>query len=218
MPEVKSSSLQTKASEISLKVSESALMPKLTLGGTLKTGYSSNRSKIDYVTTLQPIGYVQNTPTEQVIGLVPVAQKSNYPLTNQFSDNFAQAIGLSLSVPIFNNLQGKYGIEKARVAIENAKLNEQATKVQLRKSIEQANTDLNNAIKSYAAAEDGLKSETRAYHDLETKFSLGLANATDFLVEKNNFLKSELALLQAKYNFIFKSKVVDFYTGKSLAQ
>jgi len=218
MPEIKGASLQTKASEVSLKIAESGLMPKLTLGGTLKTGYSSNRSKIDYVTALQPIGYLQSNPSDQVIGLVAVAQRSNYPFTNQFSDNFAQAIGLNLSVPIFNNYQGKYGIEKARISIQSAKLNEQATKVQLRKNIEQANTDLNGAMKSYVAAEEGLKSETRSYNDLEKKFSLGLANATDFLVEKNNFLKAELALLQAKYTLIFKSKVVDFYTGKSLTQ
>ncbi|MFI5221018.1 MAG: TolC family protein [Bacteroidia bacterium] len=221
MPEVKSAAYQSNAAGLGLKLAQSNLMPKLTLGGTLKTGYSSNRSKIDYVTTLSPtIGYLQSNPAERVIGLVPVSspQRSDYPLMNQFSDNFAQAIGLSLTVPIFNNLQGKYGIDKAKIAIQNAKLNEQAAKVQLRKNIEQANTDLNAAIKNYAAAEDGLKAETRSYNDLEKKFGLGMANATDFLVEKNNFLKAELALLQAKYNFIFKSKVVDFYTGKSLAQ
>ncbi len=216
MPEIKSAELRTNASEIGIKLAQSYDIPKLTLGGSLRTAYSSASSK--YSTTYQPenIGYLQNSPTEQVIALMPINVKQGYPFMNQLKDNFGQAISLGLSVPIFNNFQGKYGIEKAKISLQYTKLNEDATKIQLRKNVEQAYTDLNAAIKNYTAAKDGLISEERAYKDMEKKFNIGLVAATDYLVEKNNYEKSTLALVQAKYNYIFKSKIVDFYLGKTL--
>jgi outer membrane protein len=82
--------------------------------------------------------------------------------------------------------------------------------------VEQAYTDLTAAVKEYAAAKDNLTSEQRTYSDLEKKFSIGLATATDFLIEKNNFEKAKMSVVQSKYTYIFKSKIVDFYLGKPL--
>jgi outer membrane protein len=216
MPEIKSAELKTSASELGIKLAQSIEIPKLTLGGSLKTAYSSAGSKYSTTYQYQDMGsYIQGSdPVEHVLELVPFSVKQSYPFMNQFKDNFGQAISLGLTVPIFNNYQGKYGIEKAKISLQITKLNENAAKIQLRKNVEQAYTDLNAAIKNYAAAKDGLKSEDRAYKDMEKKFNIGLVAATDYLVEKNNYEKSTLALVQAKYNYIFKSKILDFYLGK----
>ena len=220
MPEIKSAELKTKASEIGIKVAQSNEMPKLTLGGTLKSSYLSNRYLYSSQTTYntEDIGYLQSNPLDRVIGLIPTTTitKGNYSIGSQFKDNFGQVLGLSLTIPIFSNFQAKYGVDKAKINLLNAKLNEQATKNQLRKSIEQAYTDLAAAAKNYASVEDGFKSEEKAYNDMEKKYNLGIATATDFLIEKNNCEKAMFSVVQAKFNYIFKSKIVDFYLGKPL--
>jgi len=147
---------------------------------------------------------------------VTVTQKQNYPLSRQFKDNFSQAISLSLSIPVFNNYQAKYGTEKAKISLENSKLSEKLVKDQLRKLVELANTDFSVAFKNYMAVQESLVSEERSYRDMEKKYNLGLITATDFLIEKNNFEKAQLSLVQSKFNYIFKSKIVDFYLGKNL--
>jgi outer membrane protein len=216
MPEIKSADLKTQADETGIKIAQALSLPKLSLGGALKTGYSSGSSLYSSTTTIQDIGYLQSNPTEQVLSLVPVTNKMNYPFSKQIGDNFGEAISLSLTVPIFNNYQAKYGVAKAKIVLENSQLVEQSVKDQLRKSIEQAYTDLTAASKDYAAALDILKSEQRSYSDLEKKFNLGLATATDFLIEKNNYEKAQQTVIQSKFNYIFKSKIIDFYLGKPL--
>jgi len=220
MPEIKSAELKTKADETEIKIAQAISLPKLSLGGSLKTAYSSGSNLFSTTTTYQQedIGYLQSNPADQVLGLIPVTvtQKQNYPFSSQFKDNFSQGISLSLTIPVFTNYQAKYGIAKAKINLQNSQLIEQSVRDQLRKLIEQAYTDLIAAVKDYSAAQEILKSEQRSYSDLEKKYNLGLSTATDFLIEKNNYVKAQLSVIQSKFSYIFKSKIVDFYLGKPL--
>jgi len=196
MPEVKSAELVTKANETGINIAEGLAYPKLSLGGALKTSYSSANSLYSTTYSNGEIGYLESNPSEQVWSTIQNTNKENYPFPNQFGDYFTPVISLNLSIPIWNNYQAKYGIAKAKINLENSQLEEQAVKDQLRKMVEQAYTDLTAAVKDYAAAKDNLVSEQRTYSDLEKKFNLGLATATDFLIEKNNFEKAKQSVVQ----------------------
>ncbi len=216
MPEIKSADLNLKASETGIKVARSALYPRLSLSASLRTGYSSSSALYSYINRTEAIGYLQSDPNQLVMSNVSAAQKENYPVGQQLGDNFGQLVGLNLTIPIFSNNQGKYGVEKAKIALQNSKLAEQSTRDQLRMSVEQANTDLIAAIKNYAAAVDILKSAQRSYIDMSKKYNTGFASATDFIVQKNDYEQALFGLNQARFNYIFKSKIVDFYLGKLL--
>jgi outer membrane protein len=217
-PEIKAAAIRTNAAEVGLKIAQGLNYPRITLGGEIITGYSSQRERISYITDVQQLNGVVVNNNEPVISYVPItnSQTSNYPAFDQFKDNFGQQLTLNITVPIFNNYQGKYGIEKARLNIQNAKLNEDATKNTLRKSIEQAYTDQTSSFKNYNALKEALTTEEKSYNDMEKRYNNGLASATDFLIEKNNLTKAQFAVLQAKYDYIFKTKVVDFYLGKPI--
>jgi len=92
-------------------------------------------------------------------------------------------------------------------------LNEQNTQNQLRKAVEQAYTDLKAAIKKYEATQEQLAAAALSYQAAEQKYNVGLMHATDFLIEKNAYFKAQSNLVQAKYENIFKSKILDFYQG-----
>lgn len=214
MPEIKSAILNTEASQTGIKVAKASLYPRLSLQAALKTGYSSNSSLYSYINRAETIGYLQNDPNQLVMSNVAVAQREDYPFGKQLNDNFGQVISLNLTIPIFTNNQGKYGVEKAKIALQNSKLAEESTKEQLRMSVEQANTDLIAAIKNYASAEDIFKSAKRSFTDMQNKYNTGFASATDYLIQKNSYEQALYGLNQAKFNYIFKSKIVDFYLGK----
>jgi outer membrane protein len=219
-PQIKSAALRTQAADRDLKVAQSALFPVLGLTGTLRSSYSSLRSRVSdrLIYQQENIGYVQGNPSQPVIGLVPQNQvtSSAYPVENQLMDNFGQILNFNLTIPLFNNYQAKSAIAKSKIGIENAKLNEESVKVQLRKTIEQVYTDQNGSAKKLVAVGEQEKSEERTYGDMEKKFNAGMASTTDFLVEKNNYNKALLSKVSAKYDYIYKTKVVDFYLGKAI--
>ncbi len=220
LPQIKSATIKTDAALFSLKMAESGILPKLTLGGFLKTGYSSLKSNITNNISYQPttIGYLNNNLNDPVIGLEPVSSitKTNDPLSDQLKNNFSQVVNLTLSVPIFNNLQVKSSIAIAKINVLIAKLNEQQIHNDLRKSIETAYTSDVSAGKKLVAVEEQMDLEQRTYHDMEKKYTFGALSATDFLIEKNNFNKVSMSLIQAKYDYVLKAKIIDFYLGKPL--
>ena len=220
LPEIKSAALKTNAAVFALKMSESGWLPKLTLGGTLRTGYSSIRSNITQNTYYYPetIGYVNNIPSQGVIGLVPVSVVSRQyvPLSDQLRNNFSQALNLTLLVPIFNNLQVKSNVKIAKINLLTAKLNEQQTRNDIRKSIETAYTNQVSAGKKLIATEEQMKLEKQTYENMEKKYGVGALDPTSFLIEKNNYNKVSISLIQAKYDYVLKTKIIDFYLGKPL--
>jgi outer membrane protein len=123
---------------------------------------------------------------------------------------------MGLSIPIYTNRQIKSGIDMAKINVITTKLNEQNTKNLLRKSVEQTYTDLRAAEKKFGATKQQVAAVESVYQNSEKKFTVGVMSATDFLIQKNNFTQAQSNLIQAKYDYIFKSKILDFYQGKAI--
>ena len=140
-----------------------------------------------------------------------------YEFTQQFNDNFYQRVGLTLSIPIFNNKQATTAISQARINMENAQLNLLDTKKTLRQSIETAYLNAQSAQSRLTSAEDQLKATQSSYQLAEQQFNLGMLNAVDLLLEKNTFLSAQQEYLQAKYATILNYKLLDFYQGKPIS-
>lgn len=136
---------------------------------------------------------------------------SNYPF--QLSHNFSPSIGLSLSIPIYHNQQIKSKIDLAKINTQNAKLDEQNTKNQLRKSIESACTNVITAQNDYDASKEQYQSTQESFAVASEKYTQELMNSVDFLIQKTNMITAESKYLQAKYNLIFSYKTLDFYLG-----
>ena len=137
MPEIKSATLKSSASEVGVKLAQSQDLPRLTMGGTLKSVYS-NSPLVGY--QIETIGF-DEVNHDPVSALEPVSENRSNPLFTQFKNNFGEILSVGLTVPIFNNFQGKYGIERAKISYQYTRLNEDAAKLQLRQNIEQAYTE-----------------------------------------------------------------------------
>jgi len=133
--------------------------------------------------------------------------------TSQLKNKVNPAIGLSLSIPIFQKKQVKTNVAIAAIAVSDAELDEINTKNQLRKEIEQACVDVVSAQTKYAASLEENQATAESYEVSTEKFKQGLLNSVDYLFEKTNLITSESKLLQSKFNQIFSYKVLDFYKG-----
>lgn len=138
------------------------------------------------------------------------------PLTTQLGDNHRASIGLSLSVPIFNRMETRNSVKSAKLAIRNAELALENTKKTLYKEIQQAWFNASTALERYKASLESVKQSEIAFHFTEEKFNNARATAYEYDEVRTKLASARSNLLQAKYNFLFSIKILDFYQGDPL--
>lgn len=131
----------------------------------------------------------------------------------QLKDNRNPSVSFSLSIPIFNSLSAKTSVKNAELGVKNAELNLKSKEQALFKEIQQANNEALSLYQRYVASGQNVKATEESFRYVQEKFNLGTLNATDFTVAKTNLIKARSEFYQAKYQFIFQLKVLDFYKG-----
>jgi outer membrane protein len=213
-PDIQSAEMKWESSERARQVAAGGLYPKLQLTGSIGTGYSG-ANKITNVmygndtvqTNLGPF-VLENQPHTSYGGVVPWSK--------QLNDNYNKSFGFRLNIPIFNGMQSHIAWQNAKLNSQNSYYNYQSSQINLRKNIQQAYADALGALKKYHALQKAEASLREAFNYAKTKFDVGMATALDYNTATTNLSKAESDLLQAKYNYIFKVKVLDFYEGKPL--
>lgn len=194
-PEVKGSEYKLYASEYDMKIAKGSRSPRLSLSNSFSTGYSDIRKK--------------------VLGIDPLSGPvyGEYSFADQINDNINYGIGLSLNIPILNGWQVNKSIANARLGVESSRYALEGTKKQLYKDIQQAYSDASAAMKKYAASLKAVTSTQESFRYTEQKFNVGMITPVDYNAAKTQLLNAQSDMSQAKYEFIFKTKVLDFYRG-----
>lgn len=141
---------------------------------------------------------------------------SDFTFAEQVKNGWNNSVGLTVSVPIFNNRQTKSSVEKARLQRETSNLALQEEQKALYKTIESFWLDANSAQQQYAAARDKLHSTRTSYELVSEQFGLGMKNTVELLTEKNNLLQAQQELLQAKYMALLNTRLLRFYEGNEI--
>lgn len=223
MPEVKSAALKVESAQLALRASQGSLYPRLTLNGSAQSNYSSvsdgPRYQTGTVTELKQIGYVQSTGEpvlSQVTSPTLTQIADNYNQHDQLKDNLFKGISLQLSVPIFNGLQTRTNVQRALVSKQLADITVLETQNTLRQSIESAYNDALAAAKTYTSSLKQVKAQEEAYRMNKQRFEIGALSYVEYHVSENDLFRAKSDLSRAKYNFIFKKKILDFYQGKQI--
>jgi outer membrane protein len=132
---------------------------------------------------------------------------------SQLNTNFYQDIGLTLSIPIFTKRVVKTQVEEAKINVDQANLTLSDTRIVLSQTIERAYLNFQNAKSQYDAAEVEYKYNQESYRIANEQLKVGVASIVDFLLQKNLFIQSQQAFVQAKYNVLLTLKIYDFYKG-----
>lgn len=145
---------------------------------------------------------------------VPVFQRTNDNYLQQLKDRFTYGASLSVNIPIFNRGQTKINVARQFVNKEISKVVLDSEKLQLQQTIEQAFIDSKAASKTYEAARISLDAQQEAFKNAQERYDLGAMTLFDFDLVRNRLVNAESALIRAKYDFVFRTKVLQFYYGE----
>lgn len=219
MPEIRAAELRKKSASYFYRSTKGNLYPRLSLNGSFSTVYSDLRSQVDLdgpvTTQTVPVGYVGGS-LDPVYRDVSVQSTYVPSIKNQFQDNRGRNIGLSISIPIFNGLSTRSSVQRAAINMDIADINLIETRNSLRQIVETSYNSAQAAIKTYQSTNKQVKARDEAFRMTKQRYDLGAVNFVDYQIAENNLFQAQSDLLRAKYDFIFRKKVLDFYQGLPL--
>jgi outer membrane protein len=118
---------------------------------------------------------------------------------------------VGLRIPVFNSFRVKNNIKLADIVVRNSELVEEATKVQLRQQIEQAHLNMTNAFDRYKTLAQQVSAYSTSFRAAEARFNAGVGTSVDYLIAKNNLDRSNINLISARYDFVLRKKILDYY-------
>jgi outer membrane protein len=203
--------------EKDIDLAKGALMPTLSAFYNYNTRISYSDRFIETGNLLQtPIGVVQDNGAV-VVSQFPEREIAG-PLSfgTQFGQNDGQSYGLSLNIPIFNGLSAKNNIKRRKLNLKRLENQLEQTKLDLENTINQAYNNAKGAYKFYDASEKTLIARKQAFDIAKQRFDAGVLNSFDFVQVRQRYQIASSDIIRAKFDYIFKLKVLEFYFGLPL--
>ena len=198
--EVKLAKANVAVAEKDVKIARGGFMPSL-------QGFYQFNSRISYA----------NTPVFDSIGTV-IGTTGPGTFFNQFSDNKGHNFGLQLTVPILNGFSIKNNYDRSKIALERSKIALSQSQLDLERNVYTAFTDANGAYKSYESAVTALEARESAFNYAKERYNVGMMNAFDFNQAQTLYSNAQSEVLRTKYDYIFRTKIVEFYFGIPIAK
>lgn len=218
--EIKIAEQNVALAEKDVEIAKSAYYPTLQAFFGYDTRFSNTASFVQQIDVNNPvltreIGVVEATG-QSVIGEFPntiTRQVGADPFLDQLSQNDGISYGFSLNIPILNGFSVKSNVKRNQINLERSKNQLEQAQLDLESTVYQAYVDAKGALKSYEAAESALESQELAYNYAKERYDVGLTNAFEFSQSKVKFDNAQIELNRAKYDYIFKLKVLEIYFG-----
>ncbi len=186
---VKAADLKTKGFEKEIKAAKGNLYPSLGVSGGISTNFSS-------------------------LATDNLNQKIAYE--NQLKNNYGTYIGAGISIPFLNNFRYRNQVALAKIDYKTAKFNATTTRIQLKQSIEKDFFDMQASMDRYKATSDQVTAYTESFHAADLRFTEGVGTVVDYLIAKNNLDRSRTNLIVGRYDYLLRTKILDYYQGKPL--
>jgi len=212
--------LRKQSAEKGVKVARGQLFPTLSFGASASTAYSSVALQNQYINTI----YIPSSDSAVVGGIKYPVYKfqdnftplSKIPYRDQLDNNLYTSYGFNLNIPIFNSFFQRNRIKQAKITLRNREVIAKTTKTQLQQSIEQAYFNMTSASDRYKTLLEQVNAYTESFQAAEIRFNSGVGNPIDYLTAKNNLDRANINLITAKYDYVLRTKVLDYYQGKQL--
>lgn len=213
-PAIKAAKKRIESSTAQAEIAWGQYLPSLSLSGRLNTNYSDQiREATGTTTNRVPIGIVndanQTTVLSQPQTLATGFERKTFG--DQIQDNVNEFIGVSLNMPIFNRMATRNNYQNARISQDQSRLRLEQEKNDLRQTIYQAHADAKASYNDYLAAKKAVEFNQETFNYARERYEVGAMNQFDFENAKNNLAVAQSQMLRAKFDYIFKIQVLEFY-------
>jgi outer membrane protein len=214
-PGIKSAEYNLFSSEKTLASVRGRIAPTISMNGSIGTGYSGLAQEVTgYNTVTDTLGNIPGFGPLVYDRQDPVLRKTSF--ADQFKNNVNKSFGFTITVPLFNGLTTHTGVKNAKLSLVSAKYGQDLAKQTLYKTIVQAYTTAKAALSRYMANKKSVEASQASFDFADQKFNVGAISSFDYNQAKNRLLVAQSNLLQSKYDYILRLKVLDFYQGKDL--
>ena len=219
-PDMKAAELQVTDAYLGLDLAKAARMPRIVGSYSMGSGYSANR--LEQIGESTTTFYEIPTTTPGVNLTAPVVDDSGVTFEtmsfqDQLSNNVNQSIFFSLSIPVFNNFGIHAGIERAKVGVLSAQLSKDQTAQSLTQTVQTAWADARAAERTFEANDKALEAASLAMDNAEARFEAGAISALEYADARTRLDNARINALRTEYDFVFKTRILDFYMGRPLS-
>jgi outer membrane protein len=216
LPNVRAADLKYQSAIKNVAVEKADYYPSLSLNAGIGTAFSSaaTRSIVGEMVTSETGDYVMSGSDK-----LPVYSNSNamsyrdIPYWNQLKNNYGTNVNLTLNIPIFNKLQSRTDVKVAQLQEKLAKDQLTTSQTSLKNAIGKSYYDQQTAMEAWLKQQDLVAAYREYFRISEVKFNAGAINSADYLIAKNKLSQAEISLVAAKYNYLFKTKILSYYEG-----
>jgi outer membrane protein len=224
LPQQRVNQFRYQSAQKNIKVARANMYPTLSAFANIGSRYSSlfpDQQNISVSPTgkFDTLGFVEVTPGNVQPAVRPTFDVTvpNTPFGRQLFDiNLSQAVGLSLSIPIFNNRQLRTNWDRAKLNAESIKLQLDQDNLTLQQDIYTAYNDAVNAMQRYNAAQKATEASEKAFNFSQRRYDVGLLQTIELITNQNNLYRTRLDALSARYEYVFRMKLLEFYKGQGL--
>lgn len=221
LPQVKAAEARILAANKNVELAKSVGLPTIGANINWRTAYSSVAQEITGVTeTFNPIAVSATVDGQTVPFVLNLPSQSftreNIPYFNQLGNNQNMSAGINMSIPIFNGYNAKYNVQGAKIQKLQSELQADNTLLTIRQNIDQAFISMFNAAKSYSATLVQVQALEKSFTAAEARYNAGASNFVDYNLAKTRLDQAAANLIQSKYNYVFRVKILDFYQNKPL--
>ena len=217
LPVIKGVALRRQAAEKGIRVAKGNYYPLISFSTGLNTNYS-NAARTETLVNMvdAPSGDFVNINGGKVPVITQrrITTQQSIGYFNQFKNNYGTSIFLNISIPLLNGFRAKNRVAQARADEKYAAFVEQTTKTQVSQTVEQASFNLNAATERYNTLVKQVADFSESFRIAEVRFQAGAITQVDYLVSKNNADRAKTNFIIAKYDYVFRSKILDYYQGK----
>ena len=185
MPEIARAKLAIENADLSIKISESYFLPTVSASAGLSTNYGYN---------------LKTGPDTRFF--------------TQLDDNLGYGVGFNVNIPIFNRFQTRNGVAKSKINKEIFETRLESEKVTLKQTIEKAFLDVKSALKTFEAATISLEAQQEAFKNAQERYNYGAMTLFDFDQVRTRLVNAQGTMIRSKYDYVFKTKVLQFYSGE----
>jgi len=216
---VKAAELRKRSAGKGVQAAKGFMFPVLSFNSNLNTNYSSAAMQNVFLNTseVESDNYVLVDGVKSKV----VQQQTNFrsdriAYNRQLDNNLYTTFSIDLNIPLLNSFTAKNRVKRAAIQLKNSEYVEESTKIQLRQQVEQAYANMTGARNRYDALLRQVEAFTSSFRIAEVRFNAGVETVVDYIIAKNNLDRANSNLIIARYDYLLRTKILDYYRGRPL--